>query len=401
MPERGTEKEKKSLGIYVHIPFCVKKCEYCDFLSQVGTYELQQQYCQCLQKEIEQAACRAGDYEVDTIFIGGGTPSVLEPEWIEEILQKIMETFSIDRTDDEKGKSSLEVTIECNPGTLNRKKVQIYKRAGINRISLGLQSADNRELKLLGRIHTWEQFLESAALVKEQFDNWNVDIMSALPGQTQESCEWTLKQVLSLQPPHISAYSLIIEEGTPFYKRYAEDEQLRQMGERPRVLPDEESERAMYERTGELLAENGYHRYEISNYAKPGYASRHNMRYWLRRDYMGFGLGASSCMQNVRFKNTSDMQVYMQAGTFPKEEVCRLSTEEQMEEMMFLGLRLMQGVDQEAFFEAFKRTPGEVYGGVIASLEKSQLLKHSGKYIQLTQKGIDISNYVLSQFLLT
>lgn len=437
--------DKKSLGIYVHIPFCVRKCAYCDFLSGVATDEKKVQYVEKLLEEIRAMAPLCQDYQVDSIFIGGGTPSILDPVWIERILEAIYQEFDVvcngkiasyeENEYKEAGvgqgvelSKDIEITVECNPGTLTKEKVKAYARAGVNRISLGLQSANNHELKLLGRIHTWEQFLESVSLVKNYFSNWNVDLMSALPGQTLATYKETLEKVLALNPTHISAYSLIIEEGTPFYDRFEEDDRLRQQGLQPKLLPDEETERAMYELTEEMLRKWGYHRYEISNYAKDGKESRHNNRYWLRYDYLGVGLGASSCMNNIRFCNTSDMELYLQSNyvsymqgvagknesaiceavsdvtqlwsVYGKEDIQPLSINEQMEETMYLGLRRMQGVDCDGFYEKFGRKIEDVFGHVLNKPEMSQLLKHSGKYLQLTQYGIDVSNYVLAQFLL-
>lgn len=406
--------KKKTLGIYVHIPFCVKKCDYCDFLSQAAPWEIQQQYVQCLLTEISRNEPLLCQYELDSIFIGGGTPSILEPEWIAQILQKLYKACKktmpgsgkeyrngqemCPAADDPPNKE-IEVTIECNPGTLHAEKIQAYKKEGINRISLGLQSADNEELKTLGRIHTWEQFLESANLVKEAFTNWNVDLMSALPGQSAKSYEKTLQKVLTLKPPHLSAYSLMIEEGTPFYERYRKEEACRERGECPHMLPTEEEERKMYERTKELLSQHGFSRYEISNYAKSGYECRHNLRYWKRGDYLGLGLGAASCMDNVRWHNTADMGQYL-GLRHERQDIVRLTNKEQMEEFMFLGLRCMQGVDTEQFYNQFGRRIEDVFGGVLVHLKKNELLKQSGKYIQLTQFGIDVSNYVLAHFLM-
>lgn len=415
--ERGKQKGK-SLGIYIHIPFCVKKCQYCDFLSMAAGRKVQEKYCEALLEEIKMAGLAYGDegYVVDTIFIGGGTPSILEPQWIEKILQAVYVSFNVVRplekltTDVNEQEEilrsvndDLEVTIECNPGTLDEEKLQAYRQAGVNRISLGLQSADNRELQLLGRIHTWEQFLESVRLVKKYFTNWNVDLMSALPGQNVESYRTTLEKVLALEPAHISAYSLIIEEGTPFYEIYEEDELLRQQGKVPKLLPDEETERQMYEMTEQVLKEAGYGRYEISNYAKPGYECRHNDRYWKREDYLGIGLGAASCMGDVRFSNVTNMEEYLEVWKnhkLPREEIQHLSVNEQMEETMFLGLRRMEGVSVDEFYARFGKSLEEVFGSTLFDLELEQLIQYSGKYIQLTQKGIDVSNYVLAQFLL-
>lgn len=398
MPDNKGHKGNGTLGIYVHIPFCVKKCKYCDFLSMPAGEECIRQYMDVLVQELEYRASLAGQYEIDSVFIGGGTPSVIDAQYIERIIDVVRMHYRMP----ESNNKMPEITIECNPGTVDESKLEQYRNAGINRISIGLQSASDEELRLLGRIHTWEQFEQSAHLVKQYFDNWNVDVMSALPGQTPGSYQNTLERVFKLNPPHISAYSLIIEEGTPFYESYREDELRRQKGEMPVVLPSEEAEREMYECTGTLMEEHGYYRYEISNYAKEGFESRHNNRYWVREDYLGIGLGASSLMQNVRWNNTSDMQKYLrqtQEG-FHREEVHRQSRTEQMEETMFLGLRRMQGVDTEAFKGRFGLSVQDVYGGVLQRLELQKLIKYSGKYIQLTQLGIDVSNYVLAEFLL-
>lgn len=404
MPDSKQNEELRTLGIYVHIPFCVKKCNYCDFLSMTADEKTMQCYMHTLLREIEYRAPVAEGCEVDSIFIGGGTPSCLDAGYIQRIMETIRQNYRLKQSECGRTHVLPEVTIECNPGTLDRHKLECYRRAGINRISLGLQSSSDEELRLLGRIHTWEQFLQSAGLVREFFDNWNVDLMSALPGQTTDSCRRTLENVLALEPSHISAYSLIIEEGTPFYEKYKEDEHIRQKGGNPRFLPSEEEERNMYEMTGQLLEEHGYHRYEISNYAKKGRQSRHNNRYWLREDYLGLGLGASSLMENVRWNNVADMTVYLQEHPpqelFPRVELQRLTRRQQMEETMFLGLRRMQGVDTENFAKRFGQTIENVYGEVIQRLELQQLLCYSGKYIQLTQSGIDVSNYVLSEFLL-
>lgn len=407
--------EGKSLGIYVHIPFCVKKCDYCDFLSMPAAEETQDRYMDALLLEIEAQASLAKGSRVDSIFIGGGTPSVLKAHRIGQVLDMISKHYPLSeglcaqsadvklpgQPQGQLGK--VEVTVECNPGTLTEEKVRAYAQAGVNRISIGLQSADDGELRLLGRIHTWEQFLESVQLVRNYFTDWNVDVMSALPGQSLDSYRRTLEQVLALEPPHISAYSLIIEEGTPFYDRYETDNALREQGRKPCVLPDEEAERNMYELTLRLLNEHGYHRYEISNYARNGYECRHNNRYWMREDYLGLGLGASSCMGNVRWHNASDMEEYLQQAdcmSWGKKDEQILTKSQQMEETMFLGLRRMQGVDCEAFEQVFGQSVEAVYGETLKKLKLQELVKHSGKYIQLTQFGIDVSNYVLAQFLL-
>ncbi len=286
---KGTKKEagKKPLELYIHIPFCIRKCAYCDFLSAPAAPEVQEAYVGQLLQEIAASKKLPEDYEAVTVFFGGGTPGILKGELLCSILRALRDRFSV--------REDAEITVEANPGTVNRDKLVQYREAGVNRISLGLQSADNQELKLLGRIHTWEQFLESFQLARETgFRNINVDLMSALPGQTTESVHRTLERVLALSPEHISAYSLILEEGTPFYKRYEGH---------PELLPSEEEERQMYYDTRDRLCACGYEHYEISNFAKPGYACRHNLGYWERTDYKGFGLGAASLLENVRYTN--------------------------------------------------------------------------------------------------
>lgn len=383
---------EKELELYVHIPFCVQKCLYCDFLSMPVDESVRRHYVNQLIEEIEQKAENYKAYQVTSLFFGGGTPSILSETQITEMMEALHKNFSI--------KSDAEITIECNPGTLTRQKIAAYKASGINRISLGLQSAKNQELKKLGRIHTFEEFLHNYDLVRKSgFDNVNVDVMSALPGQTVSDWEYTLKEVISLRPEHISAYSLIIEEGTPFYQSYAADEQRREEGEEPLFLPDEETERAMYRLTGELLLEKGYERYEISNYAKKGRECRHNIGYWVRKNYLGLGLGSASLVENVRFSNTSDLKEYLN-GTFEPQEKEVLERKEQMEEFAFLGLRMMEGISRKRFAQIFGVEIEAVYGDVIQRMTKLGLLKQQTGNIFLTEEGISVSNYVMSEFLL-
>ncbi len=370
---------KKTLGIYIHIPFCVRKCAYCDFLSAPADEETRRLYVKALKKEIRSAEELSGIYEGATVFFGGGTPSLLAGEELAGILDEVAQRFRL--------RSDAEITVECNPGTLSREKLEIYKKAGINRLSIGLQSADNRELKTLGRIHTWEQFRENYELVRELgFQNVNIDLMSALPGQTREGWRSTLEKVTALNPEHISAYSLMLEEGTPFYELYRED------GPKAKELPDEDLDRILYEDTKVLLHEKGYERYEISNYAKPGYACRHNCSYWERTDYKGFGIGAASLLNEVRYKNSTDLQAYL-AGHYTYESIEPLSAGAAMEETMFLGLREMRGV-------ALTDTMRNTYKEPIRRLIQEGLLEQVGNRIRLTDRGIDVSNYALSEFLL-
>ena len=382
----------KELELYLHIPFCVKKCNYCDFLSAPAGEETRAAYVDALLEEIR-GFDEPEDYEVVTVFFGGGTPSILPGQAIFRIMEALREKFSF--------RKGAEITLEANPGTVDKEKLSFYKKAGINRLSFGLQSADAEELKKLGRIHTWEKFLESFQLAREAgFSNINVDLMSALPGQTKESWEKTLRQVLVLQPEPISAYSLIIEEGTPFYQLYEKDVERRDAGEEPELIPSEEEERAMYEATGRILKEQGYLHYEISNYAKPGRECCHNLGYWQRRDYLGFGLGASTLLNPVRYKNTEDLEAYL-GGDFSKKEFFVLTKDNQIEETMFLGLRVLEGVSKEQFREHFSCELNVVYRKELEKLEQEGLLEEEGDFVRLTSRGIDLSNPVLAEFLLS
>lgn len=401
---------KKKLELYVHIPFCVKKCAYCDFLSFPGNQKIQEEYTEKLIQEIKYQSTGMSDYQVVSVFVGGGTPSILNPEDMTRVFSAIREGFDV--------YSEAEITIEANPGTVTAEGLRAYQEAGINRISLGLQSADDRELQDLGRIHTYDEFLKSFQRVRMAgFDNVNVDLISAIPGQTVESWKNTLKKVTMLKPEHISAYSLIVEEGTPYYDRYGGhvemDSHHLTEKERRRLmalpdLPDENSEREMYYLTRNFLNEQGYERYEISNYSKRGYECRHNIGYWTGTEYLGLGLGASSYLSGCRFHNTSVLREY-QSAEFENEEsfhkVLRqefdcLTMEEKMEEYMFLGLRLMIGVSAQEFAGNFGQNIWDVYGPVLDKSEKEGLLEYKAGNYRLTDRGIDISNYVMSRFLL-
>lgn len=387
----------KALMLYIHIPFCVKKCAYCDFLSGPAGAEEINSYVTALCQEINAYRDQADEYEVDSIFFGGGTPSMISGEQITKIVTQIQSVFMI--------REDAEITIECNPGTVTREKFIRYKELGINRLSFGLQSADNQELKHLGRIHSYETFLENYELARELgFNNINIDLMSALPGQTKESYCETLNKIIGLQPEHISAYSLILEEGTPFYEMYGED------GLYKEAIPSEEVDREMYHETKRMLQEAGYERYEISNYAKRGYACRHNVGYWRRREYLGLGLGASSLVNKERFHNTEDMKKYHEECSkfrnegsilyHIREDNEKLSMDEEMEEFMFLGLRLSNGIELQEFEDTFAKSIDDVYGEVIQKLKMEQLIVVNEGRMYLTEMGMDVSNYVFSEFLL-
>lgn len=381
---------KKELELYIHIPFCVKKCAYCDFLSSVQNEESREKYVNALVREIKEYRHLQAQYVVSTIFIGGGTPSILSSNQIRRIFEALHCTFKFVK--------DTEITIEANPGTVTKEKLDLYRACGINRISFGLQTTNNEELRLLGRIHTYEEFLESYSLARScGFTNINVDLISAIPKQTVSSWEETLLNVVALNPEHISAYSLIVEEGTPFASIYGEG------APKEGDLPSEEEERNIYYQTKNLLKEAGYQHYEISNYAKEGKACRHNMGYWKRKDYLGIGLGAASFFEETRYHNTSDFTYYLDNSEKPEQihqDIQVLSTEEQMEEFMFLGLRMVEGVSKKEFEQCFGRSIEECYEKQLKKLQKEELLEITDDRIILTEHGIDVSNYVLSEFIM-
>lgn len=453
---------KQNLSLYLHIPFCVRKCLYCDFLSGPQSADVQEQYVEALCREIQETSPEYREFQVVSVFIGGGTPSVLQPEQTVRIMETVKHCFVLTDT--------CEISMEMNPGTVTPEKMRDYYACGINRISIGLQSANDKELKALGRIHTYADFLKAYEMAVEAgFTNINVDLMSAIPEQTMDSYQETLQKVLALQPQpaHISAYSLIVEEGTPFYEQELN-------------LPDEDTERRMYEITDDILRKAGYHRYEISNYAKEGKECLHNKVYWQRGNYLGLGIGSASLIRNVRFHNVRDILSYvnlmwggneqsivrkgniekdcveesntgksntgknniekndMESGNAAcsdknmnerlkkiREEVQELPVEEQMEEFMFLGLRMMEGVSERKFYENFGRRFEEVFPGVIEKHEKLGLLEVTGEEegkmreesgsmekcqenqqgkpfvrLRLTSHGIDVSNQVFVDFML-
>lgn len=381
-------KEKIPLAVYIHIPFCIKKCEYCDFLSAAADENTKQIYIQALKAEIYNFKQKANKYQIKSIFFGGGTPSSIEAEQIAEVLKSLWEVFEW------KNEKEIEITIECNPGTLTKEKLLCYRQAGINRLSIGLQSADEIELKLLGRIHTYEIFEENYQLARKiGFKNINIDLMSALPNQTLEKFQYTLKKVVSLNPEHLSVYSLIIEENTPFYSKYFSKIEL----------PSEEEDREIYAWTRTYLRENGYFQYEISNYAKEGYESFHNNTYWKRGEYVGFGLGASSFLTNERYHNETNLKQYIKSANNGKDlrrEIEKISVKDAMAEFMFLGLRRIEGISKQEFLEQFQVPIDVVYGNAIKKMRQYECIEEKGDFLYLTEKGIDISNSVMCEFLL-
>ena len=376
------EIRENSLELYFHIPFCIKKCEYCDFLSGPATRTRQEDYIYALLREMKTISEKE-KRSVDTIFIGGGTPSVPDCDVMEKFLKGMREDFNVS--------PDAEITIEANPGTLTPEKLQLYRKYGINRISIGLQSPKDKELKILGRIHNYSQFLESYHMAREAgFSNINIDLMFAIPGQTCKGWLENLRTVAELGPEHISAYSLIIEEGTPFYKKELD-------------LPDEDSEYIMYEDTGRILGEYGYHQYEISNYAKKGRRCRHNEGYWTRMEYLGLGLGAASLLGNRRFSNTDSMEEYLKNSGSPekiRKNQENLSTYDEMAEFMFLGLRMTEGISVKRFQECFGVSIEKIYGKVIDGYKKQGILIEKNGRIFLSRPGIHVSNTIMADFLL-
>lgn len=381
-------------GLYIHIPFCVQKCRYCDFLSFPAGEDEKADYVTLLCEELEKRSTCFSDHSIATVYVGGGTPSCLSAEQMNRIFEKVKACYRL--------QEEAEVTVEVNPGTVEGEKLQAYRDMGVNRLSIGLQSTHDSLLETLGRIHTLEDFLHTYhGARKAGFDNISVDLMSALPGQNKEMLQNTLEQVIALQPEHISCYSLIVEEGTPFYRMR---DQM--------CFPDEEEDREMYEMTGRMLTEAGYRRYEISNYAKEGKTSVHNSSYWKRVPYLGVGLGASSFIEEHRFSNPSSMPEYRQmvAAGLGKDHlriwkmadpdtVTALSKEDCMEEFMFLGLRMMEGVSEAEFMDCFGESVDRVYGAVLSELVRDKLLVREDGRIFLTGYGIDVSNYVFEKFL--
>ena len=373
------------MELYLHMPFCVRQCAYCDFLSFPTDQETQNLYTRRLREDIDAMGKKYGDIPVDTIFIGGGTPSVPDSALIVGIMEHVRKAFHV--------AEGAEISMEANPGTVTREKLTDYRRAGINRLSFGLQSANDRELKLLGRIHTWAEFLESFHLAREcGFTNINIDLMSALPGQTRESWKDTLKRVTDLNPEHISAYSLIIEDGTPFGEKYGSEEGRK-------LLPDEDSEREMYHETKRFLRDCGYERYEISNYAKPGRACRHNIGYWTGLPYLGLGLGASSYMDGCRFAVNSDMKQYLEEKPGMFTDVEKLTKKGMEEEFFYVGLRMTAGVSLPEFERRFGVSAKDVYPGLMEMFVEEKAAVFQGDRFVLTDYGLDVSNYIMAQFL--
>lgn len=398
----------QNLELYVHIPFCMKKCAYCDFLSFQADERTQLEYVEALIREIEyygKTIAPEGPFEVSTIFFGGGTPSWIDSELMLEIINAIKRNFRV--------RKDAEITMECNPGTVTLQKLAEYYNAGINRLSIGCQSADNEELKMLGRVHTFDQFLKTYELARQVgFSNINVDLISCLPYQTAEKFLKSLQAIVRLKPEHISVYTLIIEEGTPFYELYKFDDVKQQAGMQTEVLPTEDEVYQIYKMTQSYLKECGFYQYEISNFAKPGFACAHNIGYWRRENYLGVGLGAASLINNIRYSNLTDIYEYIKNtnmiskvpesagfGNNLHASVQVLSRKEQMEEFMFLGLRMPEGVYRSDFLKAFGLPVDAIYQKQIEELKEQELLTSKEGCIALTDKGLDLSNYCMAKFI--
>ena len=388
---------KKNIGIYIHIPFCKKKCEYCDFKSYVGKENLIDRYIKWVNHELKEVGeGNKIDYEnniddliiVKTIYIGGGTPSILPPKYISDILRTVKENYTIDN-------ENLEVTIEVNPGTVDEEKLMEYKKCGVNRLSIGLQATQNRVLNVLGRIHTYNDFLVTYNSARKiGFDNINVDLMLGIPGQSLEDVQESVEKIIKLSPEHISTYPLIIEEGTPFYKKLEKNEIN---------LPGEEIERKMYWLVKRKLEDAGYVHYEISNFAKRGYESKHNLACWNQEEYVGVGAAAHSYTNNVRYSNICEIEEYinnyendMETNNFEFHE--KQTKDSKMKEFMMLGLRKINGIKIQDFKNKFGENPIYLYRKELDKLVNENLLEIDGDVIKLTEKGLDWANLVWEEF---
>ncbi|HBI6896626.1 TPA: radical SAM family heme chaperone HemW [Clostridium perfringens] len=374
------------ISLYIHIPFCAQKCLYCDFPSFARKDHLRKAYIEALNKEIISLREKYNNIEINTIFIGGGTPSVLEADELECLLKEVAKLNMA---------KDVEYSMECNPGNLTEEKLEVMKKYGVNRISMGLQAKQDNLLKGLGRIHNYKTFKENFLLAKKVgFNNINVDLMFGLPNQRLNEWEETLREIISLEPAHISAYSLIIEEGTAFYNLY-ENDKLK--------LPTEEEERKMYHLAKKILEENGFNQYEISNYAKEGKECRHNLAYWNMDNWIGVGSASASYMDGKRIKNISSVEEYINSINEKGEaieEIINNSKNDNMEEFMFMGLRKINGIDENEFKNRFSMNINNVYGEIINKyIDEGLLIRESGR-IFLSEKGIEISNIIMADFLL-
>ena len=371
----------KEIGLYIHIPYCKRKCFYCDFISFSGKEDTIKKYVEAIKKDISD--CKYTGFNIGTIYIGGGTPSFIDPQYISEIIAKVREKFIVTQ--------NAEITIEVNPGTVTREKLMDYKKAGINRLSIGLQSTDNDTLKRIGRIHSYEDFVETYDMAREiGFDNINVDFMIALPGEDEWSVAIQISEIINLKPEHISCYSLILEDGT----------RLKEMVDSGEVeLPTDEEERKMYWKMKELLEENGYEHYEISNFAIDSYESKHNTNCWKQKSYIGFGIAAHSYMNGVRYSNTTDLKQYLIKSSKEIKTIHEKQNKEDMQkEYMMLGLRMLDGVKISEFKAKFGENPIFLFRKELEKLVNEELIEIDLDNIKLTNKGLDLANLVWEEF---
>ena len=384
------------MELYVHIPFCVQKCKYCDFLSGNYDVKLRERYTYALISEIESYKERFKDEVITSIYIGGGTPTYLEVVFMQRILDAVFANFNVAK--------DAEISMECNPGTGSLEAFKIYRHLGVNRLSIGLQSANDDELELLGRVHDYKKFEQTYREAQlAGFDNINVDLMSGLPYQTWNKLSESIKKVVHLKPTHISLYSLIIEEGTEFYEKYGEDVKRRDNDLDTVALPDLDDEYELLKNAQAMLIEAGYHQYEISNFAKEGKECKHNIGYWRRVPYLGVGIGAASLVDEVRYSNERDITKYislLEADESPRVEEIELSKRDAISEYMYLGLRMNEGIHRQTFYELFGNTVEGLYDKVIKKNEALGLLKVAEGRIFLTEKGMDVANQVMADFLL-
>lgn len=387
---------RKQIGLYIHIPFCKQKCSYCDFCSYANKESFIKRYIQCVLKEIiEVGNNNKIDFEngkddlfsVKTIYIGGGTPSLIESKYIVQTIEEIKSNFELDE--------NAEITIEVNPGTVTLEKLEDYNKAGINRLSIGLQSTHEHLLKEIGRIHTYLDFLDIFRFAREAgFENINVDLMIGLPNQTLAEVQDSIEEIVSMEPEHISVYSLILEEGTPLFKKVEEGLEL----------PDEELERKMYWTVKRILETNGYNHYEISNFAKQGYESKHNLDCWNQKEYIGFGVAAHSYTNGIRYSNIENLEQYIKNYEEDKTEENLVFHEKQdmetmQKEYMLLGLRKIDGVSIQEFKIKFVANPVFLYHSELEKLVNEELLEIDGDQIKLTNKGLDLANIVWEEFI--
>lgn len=384
-------KTMKTVGIYVHVPFCKQKCKYCDFISFQNCENYFDDYFECLKKEITEKANEINSENkeilIDTIYFGGGTPSIVCEKYIEEVLNKIYEYYNVSE--------NAEITVEVNPGTVDKLKLERYFEIGINRLSIGLQSTDDKLLKMLGRIHTYKEFENTYDLARKiGFKNINVDLMIGLPNQSLENVNDSLEKIAQKNPEHISVYSLIIEENTKMFD-------LIEKGELE--LPDEDVERKMYWSVKKFLEENGYIHYEISNFSKSGFESKHNANCWNQHEYLGFGIAAHSYFNNIRYSNIDNLRQYIENWK-NEQSVYNIvfhehqNKDDMMKEFMMLGLRKIDGVKISEFKEKFVDNPIFVFRNQLNKLVKEGLIEVLENNIRLSDKGLDLANEVWMEF---